>query len=473
MNVLFAIPPWSFPEIYPASMSRAGGPLGDRFGTITGATEPLGMLYMAAVLRRGGFRPAVQDGFNMQPADWLNGIIDAHPDVLALTLSAFSWGKVQPLIPRIREALPDLTIVLGGPYPTAVGPKALESMPQADFVVQGPGETAMLALCQRLAAGTDVSGIPGLCWRHEGGIGCTPKGPVPVLDDLPFPARDLVDMSKYRPSVGFYNRLPSASVITTRGCPRNCSFCVSDSRIAYRSVPSVLAEIEECAVRYGVRHIVFWDEDIAIRRDRLLELCEGLARAKHKVTWCASMTIDEVRPDVLKAMKRAGCWKILFGLESGVPKNLATCNKNLDPAMVRSQLALVRAAGIESFATFMFGIPGETRAEAEETIRFATSLPLDYALFLNFTPFPGTGFYDHIEDHGTFQGVWSTQAISFVPHSMTLDDLKELRVLAYRRFYLRPSYILRRALTMRSPEDVLRNLKGLAATLGMKTEGII
>jgi len=219
--------------------------------------------------------------------------------------------------------------------------------------------------------------------------------------------------------------------------------------------------------------VVFWDEDIAVKKDHALSLCEGLLRTRLGISWCASMTVGDVDRELMKIMKRAGCWKLLFGLETGVRKNLDTLGKSLDLSRVRDQLKNVRKAGIESFATFMFGIPGETRSDAEETIRYAKHLPLDYALFLNFAPFPGTELYREMDTLGTFQGIWSTQAVSFVPKTMTLEDLKELRVIAYRRFYLRPRYVLRRLFKIHSMEDVKRNFRGLISALRLRKEGII
>jgi radical SAM superfamily enzyme YgiQ (UPF0313 family) len=467
MKVLLATPPWKFSEIYPASMSRTSGPGADRFGTITGATEPLGMLYLSAVLREAGHRPQILDGFGMQPKEWFARIAKEKPDLFGMTLSAFSWSKSVDLIPAVKKMLPDLPIVAGGPYPTAVGKAALKQLLELDYAVRGAGERAIVQLCDAIASGKSVAKIAGLSYRR----GTRTYENIPAtdqdLDSLPFPARDIIDMTRYKPSVGFYNKLPSASMMTTRGCPRKCKFCVSSTHVQYRSIENVMAEIDECEERYGIRHVLFWDEDIAVKKSRAIELCEALARRKRKISWCASMTPASAEPELLKLMKKAGCWKLLFGVETGVQKNLEVLGKQLDLERVGKQLANVKKAGIETFATFMFGIPGETREEAEATIRYACSLPLDYALFLNLTPFPGTALYNNMDEYGTFQGIWSTQSISFVPHSMTLQDLKDLRALAYRRFYLRPGYVLRRGLRMRSREDFSRNVRGLIATLGL------
>jgi len=429
------------------------------------------MLYLAANLRVHGHEVSILDGYGRQSDDWLEEVKRRSPDLLGLSCSSFSWTKATPLVPRIRAALPRLRIAVGGPHPTGLGGHVLREMPGADYAVWGLGEWALAELCAALEAGGRIPEIPGLARRSGDDIVEAPPVLSPNIDGLPFPARDLVDMAHYRPSVGFYNRLPSASVIASRGCPRRCSFCVSGKQIAFRDAGSVIEEIDECARRYLIRHVVFWDEDIAAKKSLTAALCEGLRRRAVPVSWCASLCLDRVDLRLIRMMKQAGCWKLLFGLESGVDENLATLGKTAIPIQeIKDRLHLVAREGIETYATFMFGIPGETKEQAKRTIRLACNLPLDYALFLNFTPFPGTKFYGNLETYGRFMGVWSTQVTSFVPHSMTATDLDRLRVKAYRRFYLRPRYVLRRLLGIRSYEDWSRNFRGLVAAILLRPE---
>jgi radical SAM superfamily enzyme YgiQ (UPF0313 family) len=473
VKVLLATVPWEFREIYPESMSRTSGLAADRLGVITGVTEPLGMLYLAASLRLRGHEPEIFDGYHWEEPAWLEEISRRRPALLGLSLSSFSFFKAIKLVPIIKKMLPETTIVLGGPHATAVGAAALADMPAADLAIRGAGEVALAELADALEAGRDFTSIPGLVFRREGRLEENEPKPLGDLDRLAPPARDLVDMTRYRPSIGFYNRLPSISTVTTRGCPGRCKFCVSNTAIAFRSPGNVLAEIEQCKQTYGARHVLFWDEDIAVDPARTTELCEGMLDRNLDLNWCASVCIRRYEPQFLDLMKRAGCWKLLVGIETGVQKNLDTLGKSLDLEQVREVVANISRAGIETYATFMFGIPGETRAEAVKTISFANSLPLDYALFLNFTPFPGTVFGQNMADHGVFQGLWSTQGTSFVPHTMTVKDLKELRVMAYRRFYFRPRYIWRRLRQMRSFDDLSRNVRGFLAAARLRVKGMV
>ncbi len=470
MRVTLTIPPWTFRDVYPAAMAEREGFLTDGHGRVTGVTEPLGLLLVAATLRQAGHAPVIVDGYALTDDAWLDALAETAPDAVGLSVMSFGWERSGHLVREIRRRMPRVAIFAGGPHPSAEGKTMLAEQPDLDFVIGGPGECAAPALLSALENGADPGAIEGLVHRRDGQIRENPGHPVKDLDALPFPARDLVDMHSYRPSVGFYNRLPSVSMMTTRGCPRTCRFCVSENTYARRTPVNVLAEIEHCVDRYGARHILFWDEDIAVSKTHINGLCAALEslRARSPISWCASMSIERVRPDLVRAMRRAGCWKILFGLESGATSTLETLGKPTDLSMVADRLKTVRRAGIETYATFMFGTPGETVADGEKTIRFARSLPLDYAVFLYFTPFPGTPYFPDIDRLGRGIGLWSMQAPSFVPHSMTLTEMVGLYERAYRRFYLRPRAIARKITTIRSMDDVMRYVKGFFSLLKLK-----
>ncbi|MCL4235990.1 MAG: B12-binding domain-containing radical SAM protein [Deltaproteobacteria bacterium] len=468
MRVTLTIPPWTFRDVYPAAMAEREGFLADGHGRVTGVTEPLGLLLVAATLRNAGHRPVIVDGYGQTDEAWLDDLVKTEPEAVGLSLMSFGWERSGHLVREIRRRMPRVAILAGGPHPSAAGKAMLAEEADLDYVIGGPGEYAAPALITALENGSDPTATQGLVYRKDGEIRENPGDPIKDLDALPFAARDLVDMRDYRPSVGFYNRLPSVSMMTTRGCPRTCRFCVSENTYARRSAANVIVEIAECVKRYDARHILFWDEDIAVSKSHINALCAALEAFRPRVSWCASMSIERVRPDLVRSMRRAGCWKILFGLESGATSTLETLGKPTDLSMVADRLTTVRRAGIETYATFMFGTPGETREEGEKTIRFARGLPLDYAVFLYFTPFPGTPYFPQIDRLGRGIGLWSMQAPSFVPHSMSLGEMVGLYERAYRRFYLRPRAIARKLTTVRSMDDVMRYVKGFFSVLKLR-----
>jgi len=457
--VLFAIAPWSYETVHPASFTRR--PILRRFlGTPGGASEPLGLLALSAFLERRGHACTLADGAILSETEILSRVEQFEPDIIGLSTMRHNWEATKALARRLkaRFAVP---IVVGGPYVTGWREDALAECDAIDYAVAGEGELTLCELLDALERSAPLDAVAGLIHRHgDGVLANAPRPRISDLDSLPFPDYSLVELGRYRPSIGFYRALPSANLMTTRGCPHRCTFCVSDGKLALMSPARVIELVRQLVENYRVRHLCFYDESFTIQRSRAEEICELLLEARVGVPWCANARVDQVDEKLLRLMKRAGCWKLLYGLESGVQKNLDTIAKRTTLDDARRAIEWTRKCGIETFATFMFGIPGETFEEGLQTIRFACELPLDYAAFLNLVPYKGTPLYERIEEHGRLTGVWSTNLISFVPHSMTLEQMIELNELANRCFYRRPSYLVRRLLAIRSLEDVRRNAIG-------------
>jgi radical SAM superfamily enzyme YgiQ (UPF0313 family) len=260
-------------------------------------------------------------------------------------------------------------------------------------------------------------------------------------------------------------------MLTSRGCDRRCIFCFQLDRerksgIRYRSVENVLGEIELC-LSQGFREIKFIDDTFAQDRDRALRIAREIRRRKLDFTWFASACVNQVDAELLREFKAAGCWAILFGVESGVQKNLNAIRKGTTLSQVRNAVRWAKEAGLEVQTTFVFGIPGETYEEALRTIDFACELSPSMASFHAITPFPGTHLYDHVQEYGTMSTElkdFTYQGAAFVPHTMTREQIWELRQRAYRAFYSRPSFLARRLLSLRSGRDLLlaaRSVKAL------------
>ena len=480
MKVALVIAPWSYGTVHPGRMGSSRRLLNRLVGTVGGASEPLGLLYISAVLGQQGHQVTLLDGALQSEAQILGALWRGQPAVVGLSAMRHNWEVTAALSSSIKRLLPGATLVLGGPQASCWQEQNLQQCPELDLAVVGQGEQTMAELCNALERGTrssergpggaELKSIRGLIWRHGARVVVNPpRPPLEDLDRLPLPDYSRIELSRYRPSVGFYNRLPSVNMITSRGCPHRCSFCVSTGRIQLRTVEAVADELELMVRRHGVRHVTFYDEGITLSRQRVGALCEQLLGRGLDLSWCANARVDEVDLPVLSLMRRAGCWKLLYGLESGVQKNLDAIGKGATVEQGRRAVLLTREAGIETFATFLFGIPGETFDEGLQTIELACQLPLDYAAFLNLVPYRGSEIHDNIEEYGELTGSWSTNLISFVPHSMTFSQMARLNELAARRFYRRPSYLLRRLLALRSPEDLKRNLRGLLAFTAIKS----
>jgi radical SAM superfamily enzyme YgiQ (UPF0313 family) len=301
------------------------------------------------------------------------------------------------------------------------------------------------------------------------------------LDSLPFPARELLgDSNKYIPPPATYRRKPVAVLMTSRGCNRRCIYCFQidkerKSGIRYRGVENVLAEIEHC-LQQGYREIKFIDDTLAADYDRAMTLATEIKKRKLDFTWFASACVNQVDKPLLQAFKDAGCWAILFGAESGVQKNLNAIRKGTTPDQIRRAVKAAQEVGLRVNTPFLFGIPGETFEEGLQTIDFAIDLNPDMANFHAITPFPGTYLYDNLEKYGTISDDLSDftyQGAAFIPYSMTREEILKLRQIAFKRFYSRPSFILKKLLELRTPHDFSTALKSLRSLFWIWTKNDI
>lgn len=440
--------------------------------------QPLGTLYVAAVLREAGHEVKFFNGAFITHEGLLGDIQEFHPEFIGIYSTTFGWEKakktaadlrkITPLHPPLNkggiEGLHRPFIAVGGPYPIAAQEKCLKDAGQwIDAVVTGEGEGTVVEMTERLQAGEGLSGVPGVVYRENGKVIKNPPRPlITDLDSLPFPARDLLgDANLYIPPPATYRRKPVAVLITSRGCNRQCIFCFQmdktrESGIRYRSVENVIKEIEHC-LGQGYREIKFLDDTFAADYNRAMQIAGEIKKRKLDFTWFASACVNQVDKPLLKAFKDAGCWAILFGAESGVQKNLNTIRKGITLEQIRKAVKWAKEVGLKVNTPFIFGIPGETFEEGLETIRFAIELNPDMANFHAITPFPGTYLYDNLERYGTMSEDltdFTYQGAAFIPYTMTKEDILKLRQIAFKRFYSRPSFILKRLLELRSLNDL-------------------
>jgi radical SAM superfamily enzyme YgiQ (UPF0313 family) len=456
---------------------------GDIFSSRTAASQinywqPLGTLYVAASLREAGHDVRFFNGAFSSREQILAELASFAPRIVGLYATAFGWHKARQAAAEVRPLLPGACIVAGGPYPAYAGAQCLRESPELDVVVTGEGEDALVELAARLGRGAPLDGLAGTAFRRGGEIVENPPRPLELdLDRFAFPARDLLgDREAYVPPPATYRRTPVAVMITSRGCNRRCIFCSQLDRgrtraIRYRSVDNVLAEIRHL-VAAGYREIKFLDDTLAADRGRALEIARRIRAEKLDIAWFASACVHQVDRELLEAFRAAGCWAILFGAESGVQKNLDALRKGITLEQTRRAVRAAKAAGLAVHTPFLFGIPGQTWEEGLETIRFACELDPDIASFHALTPFPGSELWERRHELGTVAADLSTytyQGAAFVPHTLTREQIQQLRQMAYRTFYSRPGYLLRRTLGIRSLHEVAAAWRGARSLVGLWT----
>lgn len=482
MSLLLFNPPVDYAFSYVNKQGNRYSLLAKMFGTghglVPGLVPPMGLLYTAAVARQAGIPAEFLEGsFLKDNEECEQTILHKKPLLLGISCTGFNWPYIKKLANSIKQKNKNIKIAIGGAFPEGYRGKCFDECADIDFVSTGDGEPQIRDIYLSLTeeknkAEERLSRIPGLLWKDQNGKIRNNKGisMIANLDSLPFPARDLININDYCPSIGYFKKLPNITVVGSRGCPYRCTFCHTTNdygnKLRMRSAKNIADEIEECVKKYGAKDVIFWDNVLTINKDFITELCNEILSRKLNITWCGATRADLIDYETLKLMKKAGCWRLLFGIESGVQKNLNILEKNTSLEKVKQGLAACDKAGIETFCTFIFGLPGETYEEALKTIEFSCTQPISYAKFFSLGVHPGTPLYDDVEKYGSlldFYEAQTQQMVGFVPHTMTKEQIEQLMALAYKRFYKRPEYIFRRATKIRSFQDIKQNARGFFA----------
>ena len=408
-----------------------------------------GVLVLAAVARRRGYRVAIVDG--KRPGTTIDVVarqVVAHePEHVAISATTIAVANGARVAAAVRRLAPRAVITLGGPHVSAVPEATLERYPAFDFGIVGEGERSYVALLEALADGQHLEAVPGLAWRTAGGIRVNPRAPFldgEELDALPEPAWDLLPEFplRFQPNVFNYRQTPVASLVTSRGCPFSCAFCdrsTSGRRGRYHSVEHVVAQCERLE-RLGVRHILFYDDLFTVSRSRVVALCERFLARGLRFTWSCNSHPNLLDPPTLRLMRRAGCWQIGYGIESGSQRILDLVKHEVKLPRMLETLRRTREAGIRVKGLLMMGHPTEDEASLQDTIAFLRSAPCDLVQITKFTPYPGTPLYTTIRRYGRFEEDWERMNAMqwvFVPHGLTAERLERAFRTAYRTFYSR------------------------------------
>ena len=232
----------------------------------------------------------------------------------------------------------------------------------------------------------------------------------------------------------------------------------------------VIAEIKHLMERYGAREISFWDDTMTIRKDWMMEFCDRLISAGVDITWTCYGHVNTITEELLFKMKKAGCFNIFYGYESGDQGLLDMVDKGTTLDRIRQVNQWTKEAGIEIRASFMLGLPGETPELARKTIDFAIELDPDYAQFSLPTPYPGTSLWHQAKNYGNLKTDFSEYhgwSAVFLPSGYkSRDELLALEKEAMRRFYFRPGYILNKLKKINGIVDLIRYIKGFRFALG-------
>ncbi|HSN74892.1 MAG TPA: radical SAM protein [Anaerolineae bacterium] len=374
--------------------------IGPKWNEMINSYPPLGLGYLAGIAEQDGHEVRIHD-FGLYPSQPIEQdaqqVIDFKPDVIALTSMTTSYHYVEQLVARLKDAL-GAPVIIGGPHATSL-PEATLANPHIDFLVYGEGEFIFQDFLRAWETGDHRwDRIQGLWYKEDGQI--IPGGsrkPIEDLDALPYPSRHLFDLGKY--PLYAPNGEPMLTILSSRGCPYNCSFCfkgIVGRSYHQRSPENIVAELRHVAETYKIRNFYFIDDLFTIDLKRLEKILDYFIDQKLDFRWRCLARVDRVSEDLLKKMYRAGCRQIHYGIESGNQDVLKRTAKHIDLQQVRDAVRWTEEAGIRSKGYFILGLPGDDEATMEETIEFAASLELTEAMFSIATPFPGTALWNEL-----------------------------------------------------------------------------
>ncbi|TFH22623.1 radical SAM protein [Candidatus Bathyarchaeota archaeon] len=406
----------------------------------------LGLGYLAAVLEKNQYQVDVIDCqvLKLSLKEFKSEISKRQPDIIGVTSSTLTYQTALKLVKIAREACPNCITIAGGSHVTFWDDHALEECPELDIIVRREGENTVLELMQRIEAGKNYSDVLGTTCRKDGKIVRNPDRPyIEDLDSLPFPARHLWPMEKFRELEDILY------LATSRGCVYWCEFCTTvrmhGRKYRMRSPKNVIDELEFLHKTYGVKKFTFCDDAFTVDQPRTEALCTEILQRDLKIEWNCGTRVDMLTQDLLAKMKTAGCVSVWFGVESGTQQVLDAMKKGISPELTMKVLGWVHEAGLMPVPNVILGFPGETKESAWKTIKFVEKVSPDAVGFYNVaTPFPGTPMYDLVKEKGWLRitdfDMYDTTKPIFETPQLSMKELGKLREGAFHHYYLRRAY---------------------------------
>lgn len=437
-----------------------------------GVYPNMSLAYVAGALQAVGhdliFLDAMASGYSLN--DMIEEVKRFKPKVLMFTLVTYLFHETIDIIKFFRKHC-SAKIIVGGAH-LRLYPNETLRKKEIDIGIIGEAEETVVELLNALENNKPLSRIKGICYREKNKIILTPKQKnVKNLDKLSFPARNLLPMDKYCSFISKYKNY--AILLTSRGCTFQCSFCEQRTGdIRYRSPKNVVDEMKECYNKYNVREIDIFDPLFTINKKRVIEICREIRKRGLKIAWSCRSRVDTINEEMLIEMKKAGCYRIYYGIESGDEQILKNIKKFTKISQIVKAISLTKKHNILSFGYFMFGNPGETIGSIKNTVNLAKKLPLDYAQFSRLSVLPGTSIYNDLRASMAYdywkEYVKDKSVEKSLPRLLcNLSDeilIKNIKK-AYIAFYFRPRFILKTLFKIKSFDEVKRYFQAAIAMI--------
>jgi len=405
---------------------------------------PLGLCYIQACLDKAGYTDSnIVDIYDSY--EEIKKIIeDYDPDIVGISCFTTYRNSSFKLAKLAKEIKPDIKVVLGGPHATFMWEQIMKNFPSVDFIVIGEGEITMVELVKVLDKGLSLKKVKGIVFRNNGKIIKTePRPLIKNLDELPFPSYRNMNLEKYAiptpPTLT--TKEVKANLITSRGCPFGCTFCSTTQFWGRfwrpRSAKNVVDELEWLNKEYGVKFFSFSDDVFSVNQQRVIDICKEIIKRNLKIKWFTETRVDCVSKEMLEWMKKAGCYMLEFGVESGSPRIIKNINKMITLEQIRNAFKWAREVGLETEILLMIGNPEESWETINETKKLLDEAKPDIIIVSLTHIFPATQLYELAKQKGLINDdYWLTdKTIPEYTADNSLKKLVKMRLDLVRYFY--------------------------------------
>ena len=364
---------------------------------------PLGIGYIASYLIKYGghdVQLCEPEAQGLTISDIANNITRFKPDIVGITCSTANYSHAIDLAKLCRK-YSSAKIIMGGVHASAIPEFVISDNADClDCIVVGEGEITMLELVEAFQNNSKLESVKGIVFIKEGRVIRNASRPfIENLDCIPFPARQLIPQHLFFPNLHNARYKRCLTILTSRGCPFNCSFCaariVSGNRYRMHSAEYVLDEILLLKKDYHAEQLLFTDDTFTVNHDRLEKICKGMLDQKLNLKWFCFAQVTTVNKQILTLMKKAGCYSIGFGLESSNEAILKNMGKPISPAKSKETVNIANRLGLKTQAFYIIGSPGETKEQMLDTIKFSRKVNSTLAFYNMLVPFPGTKEFDY------------------------------------------------------------------------------
>jgi radical SAM superfamily enzyme YgiQ (UPF0313 family) len=457
-KILFLNPPLSAVERY-GGLAAAGA-----------MEPPHGLTYLASVMREAGWDARILDAeaLRLNAENTLASILSSAPDVLACTSVTLSIQRAAEVAAAVKATRPNVVTLIGGVHLTSQPHETMRLFPCFDYGIIGEGERTLVDLAGALAGG-GASRVNGIIFREGGSLALTPPRPyIEDLDTLPLPAWELLPplARHYHLPPQSISKTPSISLMTSRGCTGRCIFCdtsVFKNACRAHSAEYVMEMMRLLHHRFRMREILFEDDNFMLFRKRLNALTDMLLKESLDLSWSCLARVDMITDRaMLSAMRAAGCWQILIGVESGSQEILDFEKKGITLAQIERAVRLSHECGMMTKGFLMIGHPMESEETIRQTMQFVKGIPLDDISVTFFTVFPGSPFWNDAPRYGALIKEFDRMSVfhpTFIPTGFTADSLNLHARRMLGAFYFRPRIVLSYAKRFRSWRQIVEFFK--------------